>query len=169
MKRTRNVFRQPLGLVHLGHPFGEALKHLDVVHLLKRIAVAVIPRHLPDEHDHRRRIVFRYVDAGRRVRRPRPACDEQHPRLARQFPVRLGHDRGTAFLPADDVLDPRLIQPVERGEEAFARHGKHPPHALYLELIDENLAAVTHGHLFLNLPPRRLVSYQDRNDRRAYV
>jgi hypothetical protein len=86
---TGHVLGQPVGIVHLADPLGEAerarAEHLPVVDLLERLAVALLARHLADEDDQRRRVLERGVDADRRVARARSAGDEADPRAAAQL------------------------------------------------------------------------------------
>jgi hypothetical protein len=74
-KARRHVLGQPVGIVDLGDPLGEAeragAEHLPVVDLLERLAVALLARDLADEDDQRRRVLERGVDADRRVARAR--------------------------------------------------------------------------------------------------
>ena len=84
--------------------------------------------------------------------------------------VRRRHERRAAFLPADHGLDgvvaALVMQGIEHGEEAFARHGENTVAALNAELVDKDLAAgaghkglrwFTVGHTVLmrfRLPPQ---------------
>src|SRR5215831_11289868 len=74
--------------------------------------------------------------------------DEADAGLAGDLAPRLGHHGGAALLPADDGPDAvGIVQAIERGKEALARHGKGRGGALDLQLINEDLAAVTHSRL----------------------
>ena len=148
------VFGQPLHIVHLRHPLGQGREHRPVIHLLKGFAVAVAARDLPDEEDHRRRILPRHMDTAARVRGPRAAGDEGHAGLPRQLARGLRHHRSTALVAADDIGDPAVIKPVERGEEAFARHGKHPLHAVRGQKVAQYPAPMPHRS-----PPFRASSH----------
>ena len=63
--------------------------------------------------------------------------------------VRRRHERRAALLPADHGLDgvvaALVMQGIEHGEEAFARHGENTVAALNAELVDKDLAASA-GH-----------------------
>ena len=51
---TRNDFRQPLGIVDLGHPFCHTAECGTKIKLLQRLAILDVARDLPGEHDQRR-------------------------------------------------------------------------------------------------------------------
>ncbi len=144
-KGAADVFGQALGLDDLDGPFGEATKDLAIVDLLKGLAVAVAAVDLADEEDHRRRILPGDVDTRGGIGGAGAAGDEGHAGGSGHLAMCLGHHRRAAFVAADDILDTALIEAVEGGEKALARHGKDPAHPLKFELISKNLAAVTHG------------------------
>ena len=62
---------------------------------------------LADEHDHRRGILARDVDAGRGIGGARPARDEADAGAAGRLADRLGHHGGAALVPADGERDRR--------------------------------------------------------------
>ena len=87
------------------------------------------------------------MDAGAGVGRAGAAGDEGDARAAGHLAVGVGHVGDAAFLPADDGVDlGRVVERVEHGEEAFARHGEDAVAALDLELVDEDAAAGALGH-----------------------
>ena len=121
------------------------------VDLLEALAVAVAARDVADEQDHRGRILEGDMDAGAGVGRAGAAGDEGDARAAGHLAVGVGHVGDPAFLPADDRVDlGRVVERVEHGEEALARHGEDAVAALDLELVDEDAGrrcAVVMGRL----------------------
>ena len=127
-------------------PLGEAeragAEHLPVVDLLERLAVALLARHLADEHDQRRRVLERGVDADRGVARARAAGDEADARPPAQLALRLGHEAGAALVAAGDEADALavLVEAVEDGEEALAGHAERGVDALRDQRLDQGVA-----------------------------
>jgi hypothetical protein len=146
-----DVFGHTVGAFHLGHPFHQRAEKRAVIDLLEHAAVAMAQGHLPHEDDHRRRVMHRDVQAGTGIRRPWSARDEQHPGPPCQLRVRLRHHRRAAFLAADDVLDVVVIEPVERGEEAFAGNREHPVDPVQGQPVGQDFSAVFLGQD--RLPP----------------
>ena len=68
---AREDLGDPLGVVDLERPLRHRPEHGLVVELLEGLAPALVARHLADQHQQRRRVLLRGVDAGRRVRRAR--------------------------------------------------------------------------------------------------
>jgi hypothetical protein len=82
------------------------------------------------------------VDADRGVGRAGAARDESDAGPPGERTVRARHEADATLLPAGDEIDlRRVVQRVEHGEEALARHGEDPVAALRDELIDEDTAA----------------------------
>ena len=103
-----------------------------VVDFLERLAVALVARHLADEQDHRRRVLECRVHADRGVGRARAARHEAHARPAGELALRLGHVARAALVTAGDEADPvaMLVEAVEHGQEALARHAERRCRAL---------------------------------------
>ncbi len=139
-----DVFGQPLGLVHLGRPLGERREHRAEIHLLERLAVAVAARDLAHEEDHRRRILPRHVHPGRGVGGPRPPGDEGDARPPGQLGRRLGHHRRRPLVSGRHHLDLVVVQPVERGQKALARHLEHAVHPVRRQVIGQDPPTVPH-------------------------
>jgi hypothetical protein len=100
------------------------------------------PRDIADEQDHRLRILHRDMDADRGIGRAGPARDEGDAGPPGHRAVGAGHEADAAFLPADHQIDlGRVVQRVEHGEEALARHGEDAVAALRDEIVDEDAAA----------------------------
>jgi hypothetical protein len=126
-------------IVDLGRPFGDRAEHRAVIELLEGLALAHVARDLPDEQDHRGRILARDMQARRRIGGTRAAGDEADAGRPGGLADRLRHHGGTAFLPADRHGDRGVMQRVERRDVALARHAKHMAHAVQHELVDQHL------------------------------
>jgi hypothetical protein len=73
---------------------------------------------------------------------PGPRVTKAIPGRPVSLPSGLSHERGAALLPADDEIDGgRVVQRVQRGEEALARHREDPVAALRQQIVDQNAAA----------------------------
>ena len=142
-KRSRRQLRDAGRVVDLHHPLGHLAVHPAEVELLERPAPKKGARDLADEEDHRRRVLIGRVHADARVGRARTARNETDARPASEFAVGFGHVGGAAFLPAHDEADllARVIERVEHGEVALARHAVGGVDAVDEELIDEDLCA----------------------------
>ena len=127
------------GIVDLGRPFGHRAEHGAIVEFLKRLALAHVACDLADEHDDRRRILARDVNAGRSIGGAWPARDEADAGPAGRLADRLRHHRGAALLPAHGDGDVAVVEGVEHGEIALARHAEYVAHAVDAQLIDQNL------------------------------
>ena len=148
MRNARATYSgNALGAVDLRRPFGDAAEHPPVVDFLKGLAIDKIAADLSDEHDHRRRILRRRMNADRGVRRARAARDERNAGPPGQLAERLRHVRRAAFLPADDERKTvaRVVQRVEHGEIALARNAERMRRALGEKIGDEYLAAGAGG------------------------
>ena len=84
---------------------------------------------------------MRDVNAGRGIGGARPARHETDAGPARRLAHGLRHHRRPALLPADRDRDVAIMEGVERGEIALARHAEGVPHAMRDQLIDEDFAA----------------------------
>ena len=73
---------------------------------------------------------------------PGPRVTKQMPGPPAQLALRLGHEGGTALLPAGDEADAlaMLVEAVERGEKALARHAERGVDALREQRLDERVA-----------------------------
>ena len=91
----------------LGGPLGEAAERRDLVDLLERLAAADGALDLADDHEHRRRILARRVDADGEVGRADRARPEADRRPSGQLAVGLGHERGRALVAGRDDADAR--------------------------------------------------------------
>src|SRR5204863_9553571 len=102
----------------------------------------LMPRDLADQPDHRRRILKGGVDAARGVADAGPTGHQQHPRLARELAVGLGHERGAAFLAAGHEMDLRSVeQRVEDLEIALSRNAEGHIDAMRAQRGGDELAA----------------------------
>ena len=142
-KRAGHQFGDAAGVVDPHHPLGHLAVHPAEIEFLERPALEEGARDLADEEDHRRRILISGVHAHARVGRARPARHEADARPAGEFAVGVGHVGGAALLPAHDEADllARVIERVEHGEIALARHAVGRVDAVDEELIDQDLCA----------------------------
>src|SRR4029453_17123255 len=91
------------------------------------------------------------------------SSDEGDARSPRHLAVGVGHIGYPALLPADGDVDlGRVVERVEHGEEAFARHGEHAVAALDTKLVDEDPATGALGH------ERELAATRDRKSTRLH-
>ena len=148
LKRLVQQFGHALGHVDLRHPFGERRVHLAEIDFLKRLAVDLVARDLPDQHDHRGRILVRGMDADRGVARAGAAGHEQHAGLAGQLAVSLGHEGRAALLPAGHEADfGRVVERVEHFEIALAGDAERHLDAVRAQCRDDELAAAQFGQV----------------------
>ena len=84
---------------------------------------------------------MRDMDAGRGIGGARPARHETDAGPAGRLADGLRHHRRAALLPADRERDVAVVEGVERGEIALARHAEGMVHAMRDQLIDEDFAA----------------------------
>ena len=133
------------GVVDLHRPFGDAAEEALVVHLLPCLALPDAARHLADEQDDRRGILHGDVDAGRGIGGAGAARHQADAGLAGELAVAVGHHRRAAFLAADDRPDRRIVQRVEHGQIAFARHAIEALDAVRLQRLDDQLSARLHS------------------------
>ena len=137
-----HIFGQAVGVIHLGHPFGQPAEEGAVVHLLKGVAVAMGTWDLAHEQHHRGGIVARHVNPGTGIGGTGAAGDEGHAGPAGQLARRLGHHRRTTFVAAYDILDARAVQPVEHRQKALSGNREHPRDPMRLQLLHKQLPAV---------------------------
>jgi hypothetical protein len=162
---ARDDFRKARRIVHLRGPLGQRPEGGAVVELLEGLALADAPRDLPDEHDHRRRILPGDVNAGRGVGGAGAAGDEADARAAGELAVGLRHHGGAAFLAADGDRDGRVVQRVERRKIALARNAEDVVDPVDEKLIDENLAAGAGGRCHGRLAMVTNISKERRRTR----
>ena len=144
-ERLGHVLGNPGRAVDLPRGLRDPAEHLRVVELLPGLAAAKRARHLPDEEDHRRRVLLRRVHADRRLRRAWPARDEADARPAGELPVRLGRVGRALLVAAGDQADRRVVERVEHGQVALAGEAEREVDAVQLELVDEDPAAGPHS------------------------
>ena len=141
MEGARHDLRHPRGIIDLGRPLGHGAEHGAVIELLERLALAHLARHLADEHDHRRGILLRDVDAGRGVGGARSAGDEADAGAPGHLADRFRHHRCAALVAAYGDGDVAVVKRIEHGEIAFARHAEGVPDAVDDQLIDQHLGS----------------------------
>ena len=139
--RPSDDLGDPLGAVDLGGPLGERPEHLAIVELLEGLASGRGTRDLPDQQQHRRRVLKRRVDAHARMSGARSAGHQTDTGTTGELAVRLGHVRRTLLVARDDQLQRRVVERIEDGEVALARNSERQLGAVQHELIDEDLTA----------------------------
>ena len=144
----RDVLGYSLRAVDLRCPLRDVTVHLAVIDLLERLAVDHVGADLADQQDQRRGILRRRMDADGGVGRAGPARHEGDAGAAGELAVGLGHVRRAALLPADDERQPvgDVVERIEHGEVAFARHAERVRGALCKQAGDEDFAAGAGGH-----------------------
>ena len=138
---ARDQLGDAVGVVDLGDPLRERPEHPPVVDLLKRLTFFLNGRHLPDEQDHRCRVLERRMHADRRMRRAWPARDHANARTAGQLAVRLGHVGRARLVAAGHKPDRRVVEAVEQPDVALARNAVRDLRAVNRQLVGEQLAA----------------------------
>ena len=101
-----------------------------IVELLQSLAAFDVARNLAGEHDQRRRVLLRDVDAGRRIGRTRPTRHETDARTPGRLADGFRHHRRPALLAADGDGDVAVVEGVEHGKIAFARDAEDMTHAV---------------------------------------
>src|SRR3546814_18746178 len=100
VKGAADHLRDALGVVDLGHPFGQLAEHAAVVDLLEGLALGHAAADLTDEEDHRRGLLKGAVHAGAGVGGAGAARPEADARPAGALAVGVGPHRRAALLPA---------------------------------------------------------------------
>ncbi len=127
-------------VVDLCGPLAQGCEHLPTVHLLEGLAVELAARDLPDEQDHRRRVLERGVDAEARVGGARSAGREADAGPAGELAIGVGHVGRAALLAAGDQSDllAGVVEGIEGGQVALAGHGEGHVDTVDLQRVDEN-------------------------------
>ncbi len=141
--RLRDDLGDPRDVVDLGHPFGDATKHLPVIDFLECAATDQSAIDLADKQQHRRRVFARRMHAVARMRCAGATCDEADARATRELAVRIGHVRCGTFVARRDRTDRRrIVERIQHGEIAFSGHAVDGVGAIELERIDQDAAAI---------------------------
>ena len=122
---------------------GERPEHHGEVGLLERLAAEKAPFYLPDQQQHRRRILKGGVNADSGIASARAAGDQANAGFSRQLAVRLGHHRGAVLMPAGDHVEPAgdIVKRIENRQIALAWNAKHPLCAMRQQRVDHQLPA----------------------------
>jgi len=134
------------GIVDLGRPFRHRAKDGAVVELLEGLALAHAAVDLTNEEDQRGRVLIGDVDAGRGIGGAGAARHETDAGLAGELAGGFRHHAGAAFGAADGDLHRGVVQRVEHGEIALARHAEGVGGAVDQKLVDEDLPASAISH-----------------------
>ncbi len=98
-----------------------AVEHAGIVDLLERPGPQVTRLHLPDDQQHRNRVLLRRVHGDRGVARARPPADQGHAGPAGEARVGHRHEAGPALLPGGHQIDAGMgVQRIHDGDVAFA-------------------------------------------------
>ncbi len=140
LRYPRRVVDEIDGLGHVGEGLG-------VIHLLERAPADLRAWDLADEQHQRHRILLGHVHRDRGIGGAWPAADEGDAGAPAELAVAHGHQAGAALVAAHDGLNGvAVVQRVERGEVALARHAVDPVHAMRSKAIDEQVGgAAGHG------------------------
>ena len=138
---ARDDLGQARGVVDLRRPLRDRAVHRAVVELLEALAPDRLARDLPDEQQHRRRVLEGGVHAVGGVRRSRPARDQADARAAGELAVGLGHVRRAALVARDDQAQRRVVQRVEHRQVALAGDAEGQVGPVQHELVDQDLPA----------------------------
>ena len=141
MEGARDQLGQALGVIDFHDPLGHGAEDCAVIELLKRFAIEHAAGDLADKDDEWCGVQMRDVDAGRGIGRTRAAGDETDAGLAGELALGLGHHRCAAFLAADGDLDLGVMQRIECGEVAFARHAEKLLHTVHDQLVHKHLSS----------------------------
>src|SRR5215217_4289627 len=98
MEGVRDVFGDAVGAIDLRDPLRHRTEHAPVIDLLESFALDDVVADLPDEENHRRRILVCGVYAERRVRSTRASRHHADAGTPRELAVSVGHVGGAAFL-----------------------------------------------------------------------
>ncbi len=146
MKRPRHHFADPSGLVDLPHGLGDAPEEVAVIDLLEGAAAALMARHLADEHYHRHSVLLCHVHGDRAVGGPGAATHHETLGFAGDLGFGDRHESGARLVPADDGrYAVRIMQGVEQGEVALARHAIDTGKPMGLERTHDGVGGAN-GH-----------------------
>ena len=141
VESARHEFRDAGRIVDLDHPFGDRAEEGPVIHLLEGAAPAHAALDLADEQDQRHRIMLGDVDTMGGVGGAGAAGHHGDAGAAGEPGARIRHHGGPTFLPAHRQGDRGVVQGVEHGKIAFARHAEDMLDPLGHQLVDEDAAA----------------------------
>ena len=119
----RDILRPP----GLDGPLGEAAERPDLVDLLERLAPAEVALDLPDEDEHRARVLASGVDADRQVRAADRSRRETGGRSTGQLSVRLRHEGRAALVTSRHDPDAGVAQGIQQPQERLAGHREGIP------------------------------------------
>ena len=102
-----------------------------------RLLVDAVEARLGGERHERMPVELGVRDAEHQVDRPGTEGGEAHPRLARERPVGVGHERGAALIARGDEPDRGIGEGVDRVQVLFARKPEDHLDAFLLEASDD--------------------------------
>ena len=146
MEGAADDLRDACGIVDLGRPLGHRAEDGAVVEFLEGLALAHALVDLADEEDQRGRVLVGDMDTGRGIGGAGTARHEADAGLAGELAGGFRHHAGAALGPADGDLHRGVVQRVEHGEIALARHAEGVGGAVDQKLVDEDLPASAISH-----------------------
>ncbi|MEY9563646.1 hypothetical protein ABIA26_005988 [Sinorhizobium fredii] len=132
-------------IVDLAHPFCDLGEGAAIFDLLEGLAFAGVALHLADEKDHRDRILAGDVEPGRGIGGAGAARHHANARLSGQPAPGVRHHRRTALLAADDDVDVGVVERIQYGQIAFARHAGDALHTVRDQRLDHQLPTRFHA------------------------
>ena len=143
MKRPADKLGDRFRVFDLHRPFRHIGEDACEVHLLEGFATDVMPRDLPDDQQHRGRILPGGMHADGGMHCAGAAADHAHAGPSGQLAVRFSHVRCVGLVTARDEPQVRLLveQRVEDRQRAFSGDAEDRVGAVQSERGDENLAA----------------------------
>jgi hypothetical protein len=162
-KCAGHVFRNALGSsmrsTRLAMPFGAGPEENAVVHLLERLAVALVAGHVTHKQHHRCGVLKCGVNTDGRIGGARPARHKTHARSAGQ--LAHGASAMKAAPPSCRLITNWIwsawrVKAVQSGKIAFPRNAKDMGHALGHQAFDQKMASqdrrsIGHGIDFINV------------------
>ena len=147
-----------LRFVDLDHQFGDVGQQAGIVLFLQRHAAGLEALDLADQHDQRRGVVIRGVQADHGVGQAGPAGDDANAgAAAAHSAVGGGHESGAAFVTANDQPHAVVVdQRVGEAEIAFAGNAIDQVDVVGFQTIDQQTAYRSRHDAF---PPRFLLEW----------
>ena len=144
VESARDELGNPAGIVDLLDPLRHRPEHVPVVDLLECLPAHHRAADLADQEDQRSGVLEGGVDAPGGVCRTGPARDHADARPTCELAVGIGHVRCADLVTAGDEPDRRVVEGIEHGQVALARHAEGDVHPVHDELVDEEPASRPH-------------------------
>ena len=141
MEGARNQFGNALDLVDFWSPTAWVPNYGAIVHLLEGFALAHAALDLAHEQDHGRGVLLAMCTPASALEAPGPRVTIQMPGSPVSLPWASAIMAAPPSLAAHGDLDAGVVQAVEHGQVAFARHAEHMLDAMGGQLVDQDMAA----------------------------